>query len=380
MDEKADRQPSPIPLNERPAEELPDLLVRVSKSSSGSAQISYRFTLDFPRNRLYGYTIRETLNLTYNLSKWRENLYQDLGNFVKTRNLYSIDEVSEASQRVGDKTLSTIGEQLYENIFPRELKEIWKNQIRNKVKSIMILSNEPWIPWEIIKPFYVMEHGEIVEDPFLCESYYLTRWSGEAPPPSFVRVSHIALIAPAAVDLPNVWREAEFLKGRGATEIEPLRANIIQLLAHGGFDVLHFACHGSFNLEKDAQSILYLDHGDEFKSTDIIASRALFIRRDRPFVFINACQTANGDFSLHGAHNWADAFINAAVSSFLGTSWAVNDELAYHFSIKFYSALYAGKTIGEAMQEARLAIRSKKDATWLAYTLYANPQSKLEFI
>lgn len=373
-----------IAFNERPPEEIPDLLVRVSKSDSDSAQISYRFTLFFQPNRFYPYTnpytIGETLNLSSTLTKWREKLYQDLGNFVKTRNFFSVNKVSEATQGDVDKVLSKIGTQLYEDFFPRELKEIWKNQIRNNVKTIMIFSSEPWIPWEMIKPFYVMEHGEIVEDPFLCESYYLTRWSGEAPPPGFTKVSRFALIAPAAVDLPNVRREAEFLKSLGATEIEPLLANVFLLLEQGGFDILHFACHGSFNLEKDEQSILYLNHGDEFKSTDISGPTETLIIRDRPFVFINACQTANGDFSLHGVHNWAEAFINAEVSGFLGTSWAVNDELAYHFSIKFYSALSTGKTIGEAMQEARLSIRSKQDATWLAYTLYANPQSKVEFI
>ena len=141
---------------------------------------------------------------------------------------------------------------------------------------------------------------------------------------------------------------------------------------------MHFACHGSFDPEEHEQSIIYLEGGDKLKSRDIAGERRNF-GKDRPFVFINACQTGRADFSLVGIGSWADKFVNAKSSGFLGSSWEVNDGLAYRFSESFYSALRRGDTIGEAMKEARTEIRGEPDPTWLAYTLYADPLARVTF-
>jgi hypothetical protein len=65
------------------------------------------------------------------------------------------------------------------------------------------------------------------------------------------------------------------------------------------------------------------------------------------------------------------------VSAFIGTLWEVNDLLAAEFAIAFYDGLLAGKTLGQAFYEARLHVRDRQPAnpTWLAYVLYADPNS-----
>ena len=347
----------------------PDLTILITESKSDGDQMRYRFKLHSPANGLFYYTVREELSFSGAPSRWMEGLYRELGTLGAKA---SPEDVSE--------TLSTIGSDLYEKLFPRELKEIWKQRIRGRVRSIMIISDEPWIPWEIIKPSYETERGDIVEDDFLCSSYLLTRWLAGPPPPSLIEIRRGALIAPVVSKLPNVQQESAFLvKSLGdVEEIEPRLATVRKLLKTGGFHLIHFACHGSFDPEEHEQSVLYLHGRDKLKSRDIAGERRNF-GKDKPFVFINACQTARADFALVGIGSWADKFINANSSGFLGSSWEVNDELAYRFSRSFYGALLEGKTVGEAMREARLEIRGEPDPTWLAYTLYADPLAKVVF-
>ena len=347
----------------------PDLTILITESKSDSDNMEYIFRLHAPKRGLFYYPIREELRFPGSPSKWMESLYEELGKLGRKADPEDIDE-----------TLSTIGTDLYEKLFPRELKEIWESRIRGKTRSIMILSDEPWIPWEIIKPYYRTDKGEYEEDGFLCEDYSITRWIAGTTPPSFIKISQGVLIAPVVSELPNIQREIDFLKTSFANtkEINPTLKTVREVLRKGGFHLIHFACHGSFDPEEHEQSMVYLQGDDILKSRDISGERRNF-GKDKPFVFINACETANADFSLVGIGSWAYKFITAHSSGFLGSSWEVNDRLAYLFSVSFYDGIRKGKTIGDAMREARLEVRRVPDPTWLAYTLYADPNAKVAF-
>jgi hypothetical protein len=347
----------------------PDLTMLITENKADGNHMEYTFILHSSKIGFTFYKVDGEMKFEDSPSLWWENLYEELETL---RGGVTPENIAE--------TLSTIGSDLYEELFPRELKEIWEHNIRGKVKSIMIISDEPWIPWEIIKPSYETETGEIKEEGFLCETYLLTRWIAGPSPPSLIEISRSALIAPAESELPSVQQEVTFLKTRlkNIEEIKPRLRTVHKLLKEGGFHLIHFACHGKFDPEAHEQSIVYLDGNDELKSRDISGRKENF-GKDKPFVFINACQTARGDFSLVGIGSWAKEFIEANSSGFLGSSWEVNDELAYRFSTSFYSALLQGKTIGEAMRNARLEIRKEFDPTWLAYALYADPLAKVIF-
>jgi CHAT domain-containing protein len=93
----------------------------------------------------------------------------------------------------------------------------------------------------------------------------------------------------------------------------------------------------------------------------------------RPFVFINACQVGRAGMALTGIGGWARRFLEAGASAFVGAYWSVYDEPAYKFAKELYAKLLGGTPIGEAVRESRNAIRTKGDATWLAYTVFADP-------
>ena len=85
---------------------------------------------------------------------------------IENTNL-SPDEIED---RINDKGLN-----LYDELIPRGLKELyWK--IRDNIKSIQVYSKEPWIPWEIIKPWRKLDNGEPEEDEFFCERFIFSRW------------------------------------------------------------------------------------------------------------------------------------------------------------------------------------------------------------
>ena|GEM_PF-2277810 len=349
----------------------PDLYILITESKVNGEKMKYNFMLHSPKNGLYFYHVREELSFSGSPSKWIEYLYKELGTLSEKASPADIND-----------TLNAIGTDLYEKLFPKELKNIWMQKIKNRVKSIMIISDEPWIPWEIVKPWYEDKRGLHKEEDFLCESYQLTRWiSGGPPPPSSIEISRGALIVPLMSKSHNVMIERKFLTKmlkRAETIKPPSLKKVRGLLKKGGYQLLHFACHGSFDPTEHEQSIVYLEGEDKLKSRDISGERKNF-GRDNPFVFINACQTSRADFSLVGIGSWADKFVNAKSSGFLGASWEVDDGLASVFSMAFYDNLCKGMTIGEAMKGARTKIKGKSDPTWLSYTLYADPLAKIVF-
>ena len=149
-------------------------------------------------------------------------------------------------------------------------------------------------------------------------------------------------------------------------------------------DVMHLALHGQYDAAGDQEGIVLLS-----TSTTTGAPVAQFLTPAEvengsldhaPLVFLNACHSGQIDFALAGLGGWAEKMVSdIGVSAFIGTLWEVNDQLAAEFAVQFYDLLSAGKPLGEAFQAARQLVRSHDPAnpTWLAYTLYADPNGKV---
>ena len=97
----------------------------------------------------------------------------------------------------------------------------------------------------------------------------------------------------------------------------------------------------------------------------------------RPLVFMNACDSGQLGVGLTGLDGWAEAFLTGdggQAGVFIGSVWRTTDELASQFAAVFYERLLAGDRLAEAMRQARVAVKRSGDATYLSYTLYANPR------
>jgi CHAT domain-containing protein len=82
--------------------------------------------------------------------------------------------------------------------------------------------------------------------------------------------------------------------------------------------------------------------------------------------------------SLTGAGGFAQRFLEAGAGAFIGTYWSVYDQPAIDFAKATYNRLLAGTPIARAVKEARNQIQSSGDATWLAYTVFADPLSAVQ--
>ena len=289
------------------------------------------------------------------------------------------------------KEIESLGEGLFELLMPPLLQKIYWEQIKplidkGDLKTMLIISDEPWIPWELIKPYLWNDASNTEEKAdFLVEQVVLSRWLARPLPPP-LEVTAAALVAPD-VNLASVQAETTFfteLSSQHHVTLQgPLdeRDKVIDSLRDGEFQILHFATHGSFDAANADQSELTLADGS-LTPADLMGGDLRGIRMRRPLVFLNACHSGQVALSLTGLGGWADKFFREArASAFVGTLWEVSDELAAEFAASFYTALAGGKTLGEALRAARQQIREKEKAnpTWLAYSLYGDPNGKVTF-
>jgi hypothetical protein len=96
-----------------------------------------------------------------------------------------------------------------------------------------------------------------------------------------------------------------------------------------------------------------------------------------PLVFLNGCGTAG--FSADALSPFITTLVRDRwASGVVGTEIAVREALAREFARLFLSHFLAGKSAGEAMLGARLALLAKKNPLGLIYTLFAAADLCLE--
>jgi hypothetical protein len=142
------------------------------------------------------------------------------------------------------------------------------------------------------------------------------------------------------------------------------------VLRHGrSFDVLHYAGHGGFCLQRASFSALsdghlYLD--------DLCRERW-----NTRFAFVNACRTGERQVHLlEEALSMASGLLACGAGAVLGTIWPVDDATATRFASTFYSLLLAGNPVGEAYQGAiaDLIQASVPPRGWARYLLIGDPR------
>lgn len=283
--------------------------------------------------------------------------------------------------------LEALGRTFYHELFPSELKLAYRN-FRARVSRLLIVSDEPWIPWELIKPYDHVSPDEVIDDDFLCCRFELSRWlAGKTAPAAELRGSRITCIAPSDAELPHRANEARFL-GDLAGQFPGVQGVVLSLatltavdeaLQREGNAVLHFVGHSSFDSTLSGP-ILLLSDGLSLSPTDLYGPAQSQIRKDRPLVFLNACRAGRNDWSLSGLGGWVSRWIHdCGCGAFLGPQWNIDDFLSYRFATAFYDALATGATVPAAVRKARLWVRAEapESTAWLAYAVYAHPNARL---
>jgi len=299
--------------------------------------------------------------------------------------LKDFENVNLSASTINDK-IKSIGMDLYDEIFPEELKNrYWDRQDNSKrrISSIWITSIEPWIPWEILKPWH-MRNKERRENNFLCHSFSFSRWLVSREPITKEQIKKIRVIVPRDTDLANARKEREWIKqfaldehvdySEASTYIE-VKQNT---LGNGNYDILHFSTHAKYNKDSPSLSSIMLEGGDKISPKDISVDDKIF-GNSHPIVILNACQSGKQDFSFTGIQRWAKCFIEAGATAFICTLWSVSGETAFNFTKNLYSQLSKGISLGDAVKKARIDCRKDGDPSWLAYQLFGHPNMNVRF-
>ncbi|MGY4454011.1 pimeloyl-ACP methyl ester carboxylesterase [Bradyrhizobium sp. i1.3.1] len=343
--------------------------------SEDDGKISFFYELNLPGITLERF---QSAPIKGDRTTYVENLFRE----IEAR--YATSKQKDEEFRI---LLRAMGAELFKELFPTELQSLlWKH--KDRISGIQVISTEPFVPWELVFLKNPNEKG-LKDGKFLAE-LGLTRWVHGSWHPAIVRARmnrchYVASEYPTAKKLPEADAEARFLSEKFA--FQPVRPTLkdVYALLESGFDVLHFACHGVANAGDISNAALELSarHGsgwelDELKSS-VVGQIANLVSADgeRPMVVLNACQSSRQGWQLTSVGGFAQAFVGAGAGIFVGTLWSVIDLPARVFIEALYNSLAAGKTLGEAAKDARLASAAVEPSSWLAYTVYGDPSAKV---
>ena len=93
--------------------------------------------------------------------------------------------------------LSGVGNNLFQHLLPPALQDVYWTVRQRGVKTMMVLSDEPHIPWELIKPFRSdpTTGAILAEDGFWGEVFALTHWLRGRPPVARLSLQRIITLA-----------------------------------------------------------------------------------------------------------------------------------------------------------------------------------------
>lgn len=345
---------------------LPDLSLHIfSETEDGQPVLSFR---------LSAANAAENLNLTELGTK---TLVSDPGTYFAEffADIEALQPDSPEKRKEAELQLHIKGAYLFNEVFPDAVKErLW--QLRDRITTIQVVSQEPFIPWELCR-MSGNEGGRVVDGPFLCEKFNITRWPLGLGTRPTLKLDHIAMVVPADSGLLFAQEERQYLldlagEHRAVKEIPATFAAVLTALASGQHDGWHFSGHGAARSQDANRAAIFLSDNTPF-TPEALSGPMTNLGMATPLVFLNACQVGRGGLSLTDVGGWGQKFLSTGAAAFIGTYWKVSDRLALEFAQALYGRLLAGVPIGQAAREARAEIRTEGTSTWLAYTVFADP-------
>lgn len=271
------------------------------------------------------------------------------------------------------------GRELFQRFLPEALQvEVWR--LRNHIKSVLIQSQEPWIPWELCQLTGVAA-GEHEDGLFFCEQFAVTRWLSQWPLQARLSLHNMAVIHAEKTGLKMAAAEVELLKSkqtseRRVTQVPARWQDVRAALATGMYDGIHFTGHAGYSSDSPSDSPILLEDGLKLRPSDLSGAVSKF-GQAKPLVFLNGCRTARVGFAVTSMGGWAECVVRNGAAAFVGSMWIVQDEPAYKFAECFYENLFQGVPLGEAVRKARVQAKQNGDPSWLAYTVYGHPMARI---
>jgi curli biogenesis system outer membrane secretion channel CsgG len=318
---------------------------------------------------------------------WLEAQYKKLAS-QSGRDLQKVSRNDQQKDQYTDAMVNGFGKELYHRLAPPLFQSaFWQlaDKLGKDFDSIQIISDNPTIPWELMRP--ISSDGKR-EYGFLGAEFNVGRW--HLPEgvmltekvPQLLALNSLSVIAPqytGKAKLSYQESEVKVLKQiRGYREVPGRFPEVKRLFAGSPQGIIHFIGHGGIlpGTSKFKDFALHL----EDSTLDVQTWQGLFRGKlnDHPFFFFNACRIGETQRIANFVSGWAPAVLDAGASGYVGALWPINDRGAYEFASKFYnileSKLKTGPvTIAEVLRETRRKFSGTGDPTFLAYVYYGDP-------
>ena len=154
------------------------------------------------------------------------------------------------------------------------------------------------------------------------------------------------------------------------TEQEASEKKVKQIV--GNQNILHFACHATYNPEAPLFSALLLGASDG-EDGRLEAQEIFGLRLNSDLVTLSACETGLGKITQGDEIiGLSRSFIYAGTPSILTSLWKVDDLATAVMMKRFYRYLAAGSTRAEALRQAQLVVRdllNPHPSAWAAFQI-----------
>lgn len=242
--------------------------------------------------------------------------------------------------------------------------------------SIQFISDEPHIPWELMRP----ARGDDIHEPLALMhpvGRWIERWDGYMR--NDLPAGSIFTIAPKyethSRRLPRAQAEAEALIEKfEAKSVGGKKQDVLALLEHQQpptVAILHFAGHGHFSRSDTTDSNIELED-EPLLAGEIERPEVRLGRLRRTLVFFNACEVGATGRLFGTLGGWADAFLGRQFGGFIAPLWAVDDEDASKVATELIEGIYKERrSIGEVMRDIRKK-HGDESPTFFSYLYYGD--------
>jgi hypothetical protein len=294
-----------------------------------------------------------------------------------------------------NNNIQEVGRRIWSELIPDDLKKYYAiNRHHWYDQTLLIMSDEPYIPWELMLPYD--QSGSWEEENPWCITMKMTRWlrqdeQGNANPLELtqLKINNLAGVFPKFPELKFIEDEQKYileqlLKKYNLCNVSPSNSSLSSIrvsLEQSKYNWLHIASHGGFSHISEDCSAILLENNEFINIYNFLGAKIQgHIYNNRPAFFFNACHSGRQSWTLAGLGGWPNHLIKSGASLVLAPMWEVEDYLASKFAKTFYQELLDSKvTIGEAVRRSRLAVKNINDPTftWLAYSVYAHPNAQI---
>ena len=271
-----------------------------------------------------------------------------------------------------------LGNRLWNKVLSADIRSRLQEH-RNRPLVVLTDDDGAGLPWEFLTND---EHEQIACLRGVVRRIALTG-KATAPDREPRTTRRVLLVVDPSENLPNTAVEADNIQAvlRERPDIEVMRLEgkaatrdaVCKCLATGQYDIFHYAGHATFKSQDRAESGLIL--ADEL----LTASKWPDARTPR-FIYLSGCESLRVRSETAGVaideapdtQSLAEALLRRGVAALVGTFFVVSDSTAQQFASKMYRQITAGHTLGTAVLEARMQLKSVAD--WGNFMLYGDDQ------